>query len=53
MMKKSSILKLDTEKGVLEGHELCLCYLEDQVGHLLLSQAPLHQGARDCLLEEV
>ena len=53
MMKKSSILKLDTEKGVLEGHELCLCYHEDQVGHLLLSQAPLHQGARDCLLEEV
>ena len=52
-MKRSSILKLQTERGLLEGHDLCASYLEDQVGDLLLHPAPLHQGARDCLLEEV
>ena len=52
-MQRSSILKLDTEKGVLEGHDQCASYLEDQVSHLLLHPAPLDQVARDCLLEEV
>ena len=52
-MKRSSILKLQTENGLLEGHGQCASYLEDQVASLLLHPAPLHQGARDCLLEEV
>ena len=51
-MKRSSILKLETEKGVLEGHKLCAGYLEDQVAHLLLNPAPLDQQARDSLLDE-
>ena len=52
-MKQSSILKLQTEHGLLEGHDLCANYLEDQVAKLLLHPAPLHQEARDCLLGEV
>ena len=52
-MKRSSILKLQTETGLLEGHDQCARYLEDQVADLLLHPAPLHQEARDCLLEEV
>ena len=49
-LKRSSILKLQTETGLLEGHDLCASYLEDQVANLLLHPAPLHQEARDCLL---
>ena len=52
-LKRSSILKLQTENGLLEGHDLCASYLEDQVANLLLHPAPLHQEARDCLLQEV
>ena len=52
-LKRSSILKLQTERGLLEGHAQCASYLEDQVADLLLQPAPLHQGARDCLLAEV
>ena len=52
-MKRSSILKLQTEHGLLEGPDECACYLEDQVADLLLHPAPLHQAARDILLAEV
>ena len=52
-LKRSSILKLQTEKGLLEGLAQCASYPEDQVAELLLHPAPLHQGARDCLLGEV
>ena len=52
-MKRSSILRLQTEQGLLEGHDLCSSYLEEQVANLLLSPAPLHLGAREALLEEV
>ena len=52
-LKKSSILRLQTERGLLEGHELCASYLEEQVANLLLSPAPLHLDAREALLEEV
>ena len=52
-MKRSSILQLQTEKGLLEGHDLCSSYLEEQVANLLLSPAPLHPEAREALLGEV
>ena len=39
-MKRSSILKLQTENGLIEGHEHCAAYLESQVGDLLLHPAP-------------
>ena len=46
-MKRSSILKLQTEKGLMDGHAQCASYLKDQVAELLLHPAPLHQGAHD------
>ena len=52
-MKRSSILKLQTEHGLLEGHDECAGYLEQQVADLLLQPAPLHQDARDVLLGEI
>ena len=52
-MKHSSILKLKTENGVIEGHGLCSAYLESQVGDLLLNPAHVDQVARDCMLGEV
>ena len=52
-IKRSSILKLQTENGLLEGHASCASYLESQVGDLLLNPAPLDRAARQCLLDEV
>ena len=52
-LKRSSILKLQTEHGLLEGHDQCAAYLEGQVGDLLLHPAPIDQAARDCLLGEI
>ena len=52
-LKRSFILKLQTENGLLECHDLCASFLEDQVANLLLHPAPLHQEARDFLLQEV
>ena len=52
-MKRSSILKLQTERGLLEGHDQCSSYLENQVGDLLLHPAVVDQAARDCMLGEV
>ena len=52
-MKRSSILKLQTEHGLLEGHGPCASYLEQQVGDLLLHPAEFDQAARDCMLGEV
>ena len=52
-IKRSSILKLDTEHGILEGHAQCSAYLEDQVSHLLLSHHVIDPAARDIMLAEV
>ena len=52
-IKRSYILKLQTENGLLEGHASCASYLESQVGDLLLNPAPLDRAARQCLLDEV
>ena len=52
-IKRSSILKLQTENGILEGHSPCANYLETQVGELLLNPAPVDILARETLLDEV
>ena len=52
-LKRSSILKLDTEKGLLEGHTQCSQYLEEKVGDLLLQPSLVDQVARDIMLAEV
>ena len=52
-IRRSSILKLKTEKGLLEGHVACAEYLEEAVGDLLLHPATLDVVAQDALLKEV
>ena len=50
MIKRSSILKLETPSGILEGHSACAAYLEQTVESLLLHPAQLDQGAQQALL---
>ena len=52
-IRKGSILKLQTERGLLTGHQECANYLEDQVKTLLLNKNPYKQGSRDALLNFV
>ena len=52
-IRKGSILKLQTERGLLTGHQECANYLEDQVQTLLLNKHPYKQGSRDALLNFV
>ena len=52
-LKKSSILKLQTEFGLLEGHDQCAAFLENQVEDLLLNPATVDQAARESMLNEV
>ena len=52
-IRKSSILKLETPTGSLEGHEACAEYLEKVVEDLLLNPAVLSQDAQEILLAEV
>ena len=52
-LKRSSILKLQTDDGLLEGHDECASFLETQVGHLLLNPGLLDLSARDVMLNEV
>ena len=50
---KSSILKLETSSGLIEGHYKCAEYLENEVKGLLLVDAGLVAEAQSKLLEEV
>ena len=52
-IKRSSILKLDTADGILEGHQACASYLEQTVEELLLHPADLDLAAQAALLAEV
>ena len=52
-IRKSSILKLETDDGLLEGHAACSNFLERAVGELLLHPAELDQAAQATLLNEV
>ena len=52
-LKRSAILRLETEHGLIEGHKDCSAYLEAQVAELLLNPAVLNSEAQGILLEEV
>ena len=52
-IRKSAILRLETEGRVLEGHQACAAYLEKTVEDLLLYPAELCQAAQGVLLAEV
>ena len=52
-LKKSSILKLETSAGLLEGHTACAKYLEQTVEDLLLSPVQLNSAAQEALLADV
>ena len=52
-VRKSSILKLETPAGMLEGHEACSEFLQKSVEDLLLHPVELHHGAQAALLAEV
>ena len=51
--KKSAILKLDTDQGLLVGHEACSQFLFNQVNELLGKPASLSSEAQNKLLAEV
>ena len=53
LVRKSAILKLETPNGILEGHEECATFLEEEVKNLLLGDAGLVLAAQEQLLEEV
>ena len=52
-IRKSSILKLQTDNGTLEGHEACANFLEKTVEDLLMHTADLDMVAQETLLKEV
>ena len=53
MIRKSSILKLQTPTGLLEGHKDCANFLEKEVQNLLLTDAGLDHAAQVALLDEI
>ena len=52
-IRKSSILQLQTDNGLLEGHTACSEYLEGLVEELLLHPATRDPVAEETLLAEV
>ena len=50
-LKRSSILKLQSKDGLLEGHSECAAFLENQIGELLLHPHVADQAAKDCLMK--
>ena len=52
-IKKSAILKLETDEGFKEGHKACATFLEKSVADLLLHPAQLDLAAQYALLDEV
>ena len=52
-VRKSSILRLQSDNGIIEGHEACANLLEKSVEDLLLNPADLDQEAQEALLAEV
>ena len=51
--KRSSILKLQTPNGIVQGHEECARALENNVSMHLLNPADLNPLAQEILLKEV
>ena len=52
-VKRSAILKLKTDDGLLEGHKACSDFLHKNVADLLLHPAVLDPVAQHALLQEV
>ena len=52
-VKRSAILKLRTDQGLLEGHSACADFLHQGVANLLLHPAELDSEAQLALLQEV
>ena len=52
-IQRKSILKLQSNDGLLEGHYACAEFLEKQVGQLLLEPAQLNCQAQQQLLNEI
>ena len=52
-IKSSSILKLETADGILQGHQACANFLEQTVEDLLLYPADLNLAAQATLLSEI
>ena len=52
-VKRSAILKLKTDKGLLEGHAACSEFLHESVANLLLHPVALDPLAQHALLAEV
>ena len=52
-VKRSSILRLDTREGILEGHQACSNFLQKELSNLLLNPANLDIAAQNSLLAEV
>ena len=50
IIKKTSILKLQTKNGIVEGHAACASFLEQTVEDLLLNHAELDLQAKQTLL---
>ena len=53
LIKKSAILKLDTDDGLIEGHEACASFLINSVAQLLQHPAQLDHDAQQILLDEM
>ena len=51
--KNSSILKLNTDQGILEGHTACAKYLQNTVEALLMHPAKLDKVAQGILLSDI
>ena len=52
-IRKTSILKLETDQGLLQGHSACAEFLENSVKDLLLKPSNLDRTAQDMLLTDV
>ena len=53
VLKRTSILQLSTDEGLIAGHDLCAKYLEKSVEELLVNPPNLDPSAQDILLNEV
>ena len=52
-IKRSSILKLQTSQGMMDGHSACSNFLQGEVAKLLLTPVVLDEAAQAVLLAEV
>ena len=53
IIKRTAILQLKTDQGIIEGHKMCSKFLENTVEDLLMNSANLDSAAQASLLQEV